>query len=321
MNRYLWKLGTEEAVYYRELKQMFIDGVVNGCVNYIKQNVSRVFPECNIVPVGSFEDETQVGIPNEFDFIFEIPDVMSLADYNQSDICLQILPVNIPVTGPQQSCDIKNRTYVNLSSSHPWGHFGQDDDPCLLDPRKLQSVFQQCVKETIQDHYKSTNRSFEITLRGPAVCVFMDIQTSDLKKYTENNRGLLKLLASLGTEICIKLDLVLGIPFGVLSKPELHICNKQSSWRIGNARLTTNAQGISKCHLVISGNFFHVSFSQSEAQIVNQHIAVGNVQGEVKKACMNSIKVSEQVELALYISKIIFQNCRVQILDIFYDKN
>ena len=293
MNRYLWKLGTEEAVYYRKLKQVFIDGVVNGCINNIKKYVSRIFPECNIVPVGSVKDETQVGIPNQFDFIFEIQDVMSLADDNQSDNCLQILPVNIPATGPQQSPNIINTTYVNLSLSQPWGQFGQDDDPCLLDPRKLQSKFQQCVKEAIQNHYKSTNRSFEIKLRGQAVCVFMNIQTSDLKKYTGNDTGLLKLLSSLGTEICIKLDLVLGITFGVLSKPELHICNKQSSWRIGNAKLTTIAQEISKCYLVISGNFFHVSFSQSEAQIVNQHIAVDNVQGEVKNACIRSIKVSD----------------------------
>ena len=273
---------------------MFIDGVVNGCINNIKQNVSRIFPECNIVPVGSFKDETQVGIPNQFDFIFEIPYVTSLAKYNQSEKYLQILPVNIPVTGPQQSRDMINRTYVNLSSSDAWEQFGQDDDPCLLDPQKLQSVFQQCVKETIQDHYKSTNRSFEITLRGPAVCVFMDIQTSDLKEYTENDTGLWKMLCSLGTEICIKIDLVLGITFGVLSKPELHIC-KQSSWRIGNAKLATNAQGINKCHLVMSGNFFQGSFSQSEAQIVNQHITAGNVQGQVKKACIRSIKVRDQV--------------------------
>ena len=293
MNRYLWKLGTEEAVYYRELKQVFIDGVVNGCINNIKQNVSRIFPECNIVPVGSFKDETQVGIPNQFDFIFEIPDVTSIAKYNQSENYLQILPVNIPVTGPQQSRDIVNRTYVNLSSSQPFGQFGQDDDPCFLDPQKLQSVFQQCVKETIQNRYKSTNWSFEIKLEGPAVCVFMDIQTSDLKEYTKHNTSLWKMLCSLGTEICIKLDLVLGISFAVLSKPELHICNKQSSWRIGNAKLATNAQGINKCHLAMSGNFFHVSFSQSEAQIVNQHIAADNVQGQVKKACIRSIKVSD----------------------------
>ena len=295
MNRYLWKLGTEEAVYYRELKQVFIDGVVNGCINNIKQNVSRIFPVCNIVPVGSFKDETQVGIPNEFDFIFEIQDVISLADYNQSDNCLQILPVNIPVTGPQQSGNIINRTYVNLYLSHPWGNFGQDDNPCLLDPRKLQSKFKQCVKETIRNHCQSTNMSFEIKLRGPAVCVFINIQTSDMKEYTKNNTGLWKMLCSLITEICIKIDLVLGITFGVLSIPELHICNKQSSWKIGNARLTTNAQGIRKCHLVISGNFFHVSFSLSEAQIVNQHIAADNVQGQVKKACIKSIKVSDQV--------------------------
>ena len=70
----------------------------------------------------------------------------------------------------------------------------------------------------------------------------MNIQTSDLKEYTENNTGLWKMLCSLGTEICIKLDLVLGISFAVLSKPELHICNKESPWRIGNARLTTNGK-------------------------------------------------------------------------------
>ena len=120
MNRYLWKLGTEEAVYYRELKQVFIDGVVNGCINYIKENGSRIFPECNVVLVGSFQDKTQVGIPNELDFIFEIPDIMSLADYNQSDNCLQILPVNIPVTGNQQSRYIINRTVFMSSVGTIW---------------------------------------------------------------------------------------------------------------------------------------------------------------------------------------------------------
>ena len=66
MNRYLWKLGTEEAVYYRELKQVFLNCVIYPFINKIRQNASRTFPECKVVPVGSFKDGTQVGIPNEF---------------------------------------------------------------------------------------------------------------------------------------------------------------------------------------------------------------------------------------------------------------
>ena len=68
------------------------------------------------------------------------------------------------------------------------------------------SVPTVCKRDNTES-LQSTNMSFEIKLRGPAVCVFMDIQTSDLKEYTKNDTGLLKLLSSLGTEICIKLDL------------------------------------------------------------------------------------------------------------------
>ena len=114
ITRYLWILGREEAIYYRELKPAFLNFVVDPIISRIRQNVSRIFPECKVVPVGSFKDGTQVGIPNEFDFIFEIPDVVSLADVNQSEEGLQITPVNIPLTGPQQSRHMINRTYVNL---------------------------------------------------------------------------------------------------------------------------------------------------------------------------------------------------------------
>ena len=160
-----------------------------GCL--LQGTKSSVYRWC-----GKWMYKLHQGIPNEFEFIFENPDVMSLADYNQSDSSCKY-----PSNWKSTKVDISK---TGLSSSHPWGQFGQDNDPCLLDPQKLQPVFQQCVKGTIQDHYKSTNWSFELKLRGPAVCVFMDIQTSDLKKYTENDTGLLKLLSSLETEIWIK---------------------------------------------------------------------------------------------------------------------
>ena len=292
MNRYLWKLGTQEAVYYRELKQVFINCVIYPFINKVRQNASRIFQECKVVPVGSFKDGTQVGIPNEFDFIFEIPDVMSLADYSQSETCLQILPINIPVTGPQQSRHIINRTYVNLSSSHRWGQFGQDDDPCLLDAHKLQSRFQRCIEETLQKH-SSPNREFKIKLKGPAVCVSLTIRTSALEQYTTNSPGLQKVLSSLGTYIHIKINLVFGISFGVLPKSELHLKNKEMSWRVGNASLTENVRRINKCHLVLSGNFFRISFCLFEAQMTNQQILAENVHSQVKGACIMSIKVCD----------------------------
>ena len=278
MNKYLWKLGTEEAVYYNEMNRVIVDGVLKGYIDKIKQNVTLIFPGCNIVPVGSFKDGTQVGIPNEFDFIFEIPDVMSLADHNQSDNCLQILPVNIPVTGPQQSRDIINRTYVNLSSSYPWGQFGQDNDPCLLDSNKLQSRFQRCIEETFR-----CSKHVEIKLRGPAVCVFLKIQTSDLLEYARGSSNLQKMLTSLGTEIWIKIDLVLCILYRLL--PE------EVSLRVGEAIMTDNAEGITKCHLVMSGHFFQVSLSLFEAEIVRQHVSKDNV----KRACIMSIKVNTRI--------------------------
>ena len=292
MNRYLWKLGTEEAVYFRELKQEFINCVVYPFINKIRQNVSRIFPECKVEPVGSLKDETQVGIPNEFDFIFEIPDVMSLADYSQSENCLQILPVNIPVTGPQQSRDIINRTYVNLSLSHPWGQFGQDDDPCLLDAHRLQSRFQRCIEETLQKH-NSPNIEFIIKLKGPAVCVSLAIQTSTIEEYATNSPGLQKVLSSLGTYTHIKINFVFGITFDVLPKSELHLKNKEMSWRVGNAFLTDNVRRINKCHLVFSGKFFRISFCLFEAQIINQEISTENVHSQVKGACIRSIKVCD----------------------------
>ena len=267
INRYLWKLGTEEAVHYRELKQVFINCAIYPFINKIRQNASRMFPDCKVVPVGSFKDGTQVGIPNEFDFIFEIPDVMSLADYNQSENCLQILPINMPVTGPQQSRHIINRTYVNLFLSDRWGQFGQDDDPCLLDAHKLQSRFHRCIEETLQKH-NFPNREFKIKLKGPAVCVSL--------AYTH-----------------MKINIVFGISFGVLPKSELHLKNKEMSWRVGNAFLTENVRRINKCHLVFSGNFFRISFCLFEAQMTNQQILAENVHSQVKGACIMSIKVCD----------------------------
>ena len=274
MNKYLWKLGTEEALYYNEMKKVFMDGVLNECINKIKQNVTMIFPGCNIVPVGSFKDGTQVVIPNEFDILFEIPDVMSLVVHNQSDNCLQILPVNIPLTGPQQSRDIIKRTYVNLSSSHPWGQFGKENNPCLLDSSKLQSRFQRCIEEALLCH----NYHVKIKLRGPAVCVFLKIQTSDLVEYASSD--LQKILISLGTEIWIKIDLVLGILYRFLSR--------EVSSRVGEAILTDNVKGINKCHLVMSGNFFQVSFCLFESETVSQHVS----EDPVKRACIMSIKVN-----------------------------
>ena len=289
MNRYLWKLGTEEAVYYRELKPAFLNFVVDPIISRIRQNVSSIFPECKVVPVGSFKDGTQVGIPNEFDFIFEIPHVMSLV--NQSEESLQIIPVNIPLTGPQQSRHMVNRTYVNLymksnTTSHPWGEYGKVIDACFLDPRKLQSSFQQCIEGTLREFHSSQH--FEIKLRGPAVCVFVYMQTSDLE---ENKNSPATLFSYLEKEICIKIDLVLGILFKVLRKEELYINHENLSWRVGGATWTENAPRIDKCHLVMSGDFFHVSFCLFEAQTIRQHITDNNVQGQVKQACIRSIKV------------------------------
>ena len=146
MNRYLWKLGTEEAVYYRELRQMFINCVVKEYLNDIKQNISKVFPECEVKSVGSFKDGSQVGIPHEFDILFEIPDLMSLVEADQSKYSLHIIPADIPPTGPQQSRHIKTRTYVYVyatnrydgdsTSASPWGQFGHDSKKRLLDPGK-----------------------------------------------------------------------------------------------------------------------------------------------------------------------------------------
>ena len=302
MNRYLWKLGTEEAVYYRELKQVFINCVIYPFINKIRQNASRIFPECKVVPVGSFKDGTQVGIPSEFDFIFEIPDVMSLADFSQSENCLQILPINIPVTGPQQSRDVINRTYVNLSLSHCWGQFGHDDDPCFLDAHKLQSRFQRCIQETLQKH-NSPSREFKIKLKGPAVCVSLAIRTSALEGYTTNTPGLQKMLSSLGTFFHIKISLVFGISFEVLPRPELHLKNKELSWRVGNAFLTENVQGINKCHLVFSGNFFRISFCLFEAQIIKQQISTENIHSQVKGACIMSLKVCDILTYILKCNK------------------
>ena len=292
INRYLWKLGTQEAVYYRELKQVFLNCAVDPFINKIRQNTSRIFPECKVVPVGSFKDGTQVGIPNEFDFIFEIQDVMSLADVNQSEEGLQINPVNIPLTGPQQSRHMINRTYVNLymrnnTPSHPWGEYSKDNDACFLDPRKLQSRFQQCIEWTLRELHCSQH--FEIKLRGPAVCVFFYIQTGDLEEYPRNSPA--TMFSFLGEEICIKIDLVLGILFKVLSKQELYINNEDLSWKVEGATWTENAPRIDKCHLVMSGDFFHVSFCLFEAETISQHITDNSVQGQVKGACIKSIKV------------------------------
>ena len=292
INRYLWKLGTEEAVYSRELKQLFINCAIYPFINKIRQNASRMFPDCKVVPVGSFKDGTQVGTPNEFDFIFEIPDVMSLADYNQSENCLQILPINMPVTGSQQSRHIINRTYVNLFLSDRWGQFGQDDDPCLLDAHKLQSRFHRCIEETLQKH-NFPNREFKIKLKGPAVCVSLAFQTSALEQYTTNSPGLQKVLSSLGTYTHIKINIVFGISFSVLPKSELHLKNKEMSWRVGNAFLTENVRRINKCHLVFSGNFFRISFCLFEAQMTYQQILAENVHSQVKGACIMSIKVCD----------------------------
>ena len=298
MNRYLWKLGTEEAIYYRELQQVFLNYVVDPVINKIRQTVSRIFPECKVVPVGSLKDGTQVGIPNEFDFVFQITDVMTLADVNQSQEGLQITPVNIPLTGPQQSRHMVNRTYVNLymkskTTSHPWGEYGKDNNTCFLDPRKLQSSFQQCIEGTLREFHCSQH--FEIKLRGPAVCVFVYMHTSDLDEYTNSPA---KLFTCLGKEICVKIDLVLGILFKVLRKEELYINHENLCWRVQGATWMENAPRIDKCHLVMSGDFFHVSFCLFEAETINQHLTDINIQGQVKQACIRSIKVSDKVTKA-----------------------
>ena len=301
MNRYLWKLGTEEAVYYRELKQVFINCVVQEYLNDIKQHVSKVFPGCGVKSVGSFKDGSQVGIPHEFDILFEIPDLMSLVKADQSQYRLHIIPVDIPPTGPQ-SRHMKTRTYVHvyatntydeeLTSASPWGQFGHGSKNSLLDPGKLQTVFKTCIVQTLMNHPKRMSRPFEIKLKGPAVCLFLDIQSTDILEYARNySPDSVKMLTSLGRKICIKIDLVLSISLKVLSATNLCIGNREESWTIGDASLTENSSEIKKCHLVVSGTYFHVSFCLHEAYTISQHITQQNEEGEVKAACLRSIKV------------------------------
>ena len=96
----------------------------------------------------------------------------------------------------------------------------------------------------------------------------------------------------------IKIDLVLGILFKVLSGQKLYVNHENLSWTVEGATWTEKAPRIIKCHLVMSGDFFHVSFCLFEAEKISQHITDSNVQGQVKGACIRSIKVrSDKVQL------------------------
>ena len=117
------------------------------------------------------------------------------------------------------------------------------------------------------------NRPCEIKLKGPAVCLFLDIQTTDILEYARNySPDSVKMLTSLGRKICIKIDLVLSVSFRVLAATNLCIGNREETWTIGDASLTENSSEIKKCHLVVSGTYFHVSFCLHEAYTVSQHI-------------------------------------------------
>ena len=312
MNRYLWKLGNEESLYYKPLNEVIKTYVVNDYARSIRDNVGREFTDCRVKSVGSSEDGTQVGIPREFDFIFELHDIASLVKGDRFKRSrFEIIPTNIPLTGPQQNPQVKPRTYINwkivnqeksyaTSSglSSPWGEFGNDQDIFLLDPAKLQVTFKKSIEYTLKYHPKTASRPYEIILRGPAVCVYLYIKTSDILSQAKNScaKDSLKLLRSIGQELCVKMDFVLGIAFNVLDDPEksnsLCIGTQRQIFNINDAMLTHHAAHLKKCHLVVSGTYFHISLSLFETEAVRYQISQENPQSQVKGNCIRAIKVN-----------------------------
>ena len=307
VNSFLWKLGSEEAECYKPLRTVVTNYVINEYIERIKDNVSKEFSHCCVKSVGSFQEGTQVGIPREFDFILELADVTSLVKEDHLRSGFQIVPTIIPVTGPLQNPDVKPRTYVYLKicNSHgasafasklpsPWGELGQDQDQDILDSGKLQVRFKQCIEDTLKVHPNTPSRPYQIKLRGPAVCVYFGIKTSDIVNKAKNScpRASLQMLKALGNELCLKIDFVLGIPFTVLGGTPLTIGNEGgTTWEFQDATLTENAKDLQKCHLVVSGTYFRISISLFEATTVRDHISPESPSGEIKGVCLRAIKV------------------------------
>ena len=231
-------------------------------LNPLEQKMESWIPVTGYLS-GSIYEGCKAGLPNEFDAVFSVPSLKYFFSNGQSEYQeenVKLLWEYIPRSKQRQHYPktLLKIKYDGDNTSNPWGRYGNDGDPLLLDSEKIQKEFQNIVENAFFLDVQSCR------VRGPAVTI------SVRAPYNPKIPGLETI--SIDLVLCINLQLTLegsgrkGIVLHYQGKP---IGRDRDSIVINEDKVIPMC-GFLIPHLVVAGELWRLSFGQDECQMVKK---------------------------------------------------
>lgn len=225
-------------------------------------------------PCGSYYEGVKVKEPNEFDYIYELT----------SSVLENLEPEHeVPKTfKPYKTQDIKGRSYYKLTFKPTipalWKPYAREHQE--LDPRKMQGRFKELVQTIARE------MPDRVQCNGPAVTLYGKLKHEAVEEHL-NKKGVKRLNQMGGKNyegFLIKIDISLAIPVRTVQG------NRWPLQGRGGAELNFDMlepDVIGECHPVPSGNFWRVSFSTLETEMMRKY-----AESVDKKGLFQALKVN-----------------------------
>ena len=222
---------------------------------------------------GSAFEETGIGYESDFDVLLE----MNLAYFLSGPKTTTHINISSAIAQNTNQGKFRPLSYVDVSACNenelqPWGDFGKEGTPEQLDPKKVLNLFLD--KVTVAS--KEIDGLNKVSCNGPAVTLY---------------------IAREGTPL--KVDLVLSFDFDAYfnDKDELVLKKNQKTWILPEIKRNKKNHWIKqkvnmKCHLVIRGEYFQITFSEYESMLTKEIVKKSAQKRKVfltlKVCCFNS---------------------------------
>ena len=229
----------------------------------------------------------KINSPNEFDYVLE------LTSLPQSQLQPEF---KLPETfKPRKDENIFPKSYFKLKFKNKvpdvWKchecrgcRSFQNCSNILLDPRRLQEMFRRTVAESVKAVSRPGGATQpKVTCSGPAVTIYTKLNKEAIEEYlvVDNNKKTKKALSKIDDEhlIVIKIDITIALPWK---------STDAGKWPLEGNCDAKLKKPIPKCHLVTSGDFWKVSFSSVETELVRDQTS----SDKGKRNCFLVLKVS-----------------------------